>query len=59
MGTVVRLLKENLLLILVLGALAAGYLLLRTEPSDLGSVAELEALLQGGRPVLVELYLNT
>ncbi len=59
MRAVVRLCRENLLLILVLSALAGGYLFLRTEPSDLGSVQELEALLRGERPVLVELYLNT
>lgn len=59
MGVVARLLRENLVLILVLVGLVAGYFILRTEPSDLGSMAELEALLHGGRPVLVELYLNT
>ncbi|MGC8839587.1 MAG: hypothetical protein ACP5UM_14390 [Anaerolineae bacterium] len=59
MGTLIRWIRENLLLILVVGVLAGGYFFLRTEPSDLGSMAELEALLQGDRPVLVELYLNT
>lgn len=59
MRTLAELVKENWLALLVLGALAGGFLLLRTEPSDLASVAELEALLQGERPVLVELYLNT
>lgn len=59
MERIVQFVKGNLLTLLVLGALAGGFLFLRTEPSDMGSVAELEAVLQGERPVLVELYLNT
>lgn len=59
MERIVQFVKGNLLTLLVLGALARGFFFLRTEPSDVGSVAELEAVLQGERPVLVELYLNT
>jgi len=53
-----RLLKENLVLILVIATIAVAYLLLRTRPSDVSSQEELEALMAGGRPVLVELYAN-
>jgi len=53
-----RLLKENLVLILVIAAIGAAYLLLRTHPSDVSSQEELEALMAGDRPVLVELYAN-
>ena len=53
-----RLLKENLVLLIVVAAIAVAYLFLRTHPSDVGSPEELEALIAGGHPVLVELYSN-
>ena len=54
-----RLVKENLVLILVIAAIAVAYFLLRTHPSDVSSQEELAALMADGRPVLVELYANT
>jgi hypothetical protein len=52
-------LRENWVFLLVVGAIAAAFLVLRTPASSLGSVAEADSILQGGQPVLVEFYSNT
>jgi hypothetical protein len=56
---VVRILRENWLFLLVIGGILAAFLLLRTTASDVGSVAEVDAILQSGQPTLVEFYSNT
>jgi hypothetical protein len=55
----VRLLRENWLFMLIIGGLIAGFLVLRTPGSAVGSVAEVDAMLVNGQPMLVEFYSNT
>ncbi len=52
-------LRENLFFLVVLALIAAAFIFLRTEPSAIGSLAELEAAISGGRPVIIEFYSNT
>jgi len=47
------------LLLLLLGAIAVAYLALRTPASAVASVAEVDAILGGGQPALVEFFSNT
>ncbi len=54
-----RLLRENWLLLLVLGGLIVAFVALRTPASAVGSVAEVDTLLLRGQPTLVEFYSNT
>jgi hypothetical protein len=54
-----RFLKENWLFLLVVGGVIGGFLLLRTSASAVGSVAEVDAILQNGQPTFVEFYSNT
>jgi len=51
--------KENLSLIVVVFILVAAYFLLRNRPSQLNSLEEFNALIAGGRPVVVEFFSNT
>ena len=55
----VRVLRENWLFLLVVGGIVGAFLFLRTTGSDVGSVAEVDAILQNGRPTFVEFYSNT
>jgi hypothetical protein len=55
----VDLLRENALFLGSLAVLVAGFLVLRTRGSGLASLDELDALISGGQPVLVEFYSNT
>jgi hypothetical protein len=55
----VRLLRENWLLVLIVGAVAIAFLALRTPGSDVASLAELDTILQDGQPTMVEFYSNT
>ena len=55
----VRILRENWLFLLVVGGILGGFLFLRTTASDVSSVAEVDAILQNGRPTFVEFYSNT
>ncbi|MGC9336239.1 MAG: hypothetical protein ACP5JJ_19020 [Anaerolineae bacterium] len=57
-GWVSRIWRENWLLLLIVGAVAIAFTALRTRGSDVASVAEVEAMLQGGQPTLVEFYSN-
>ncbi len=60
LGTrVSRILRENWLFLLVIGGLLSAFLLLRTTASPVGSVAEVDAILQRGQPTLIEFYSNT
>jgi hypothetical protein len=53
-----RVLRQNWLLLLIVGAVAIAFTALRTRGSDVASVAEVEAMLQRGQPTLVEFYSN-
>ena len=50
--------KVNWLLLLALAALASVFFLLRSQPSDVGSLDELNGMLAGGRPTVVTFYSN-
>ncbi len=52
-------LRENWFFLLVIGGLLGAFLFLRTPASDVGSVTEVDAILQDGQPTLVEFYSNT
>jgi hypothetical protein len=54
-----RLLRDNWLVLLIVGAVVAAFLALRTPGSAVGSVAEVDAILQDGQPTLLEFYSNT
>ncbi len=54
-----RFLRENWLFLLVIGGLVAGFLVFRTQASAVGTVSEVDAVLQDGEPTLVEFYTNT
>jgi hypothetical protein len=58
-GIAKKLLRENWLILLVVSAVAVAFLALRTTESDVGSIAQVNAMLAGGRPTLVEFYSNT
>lgn len=55
----VQIIRENWLLLLVVGGIVVAFLALRTSPSEVRSVAEVDSLLRDGRPTLVEFYSNT
>ncbi len=50
--------RTNWLLLLVLAALAGAFLLLRSQPSDVGSPDALNRALTAGRPTVVTFYSN-
>jgi len=50
--------KVNWLLLLILAALVGAFFLLRSQPSDVGSLDELNGMLAGGRPTVVTFYSN-
>lgn len=54
-----RVLRENWLFLLVLGGIVVAFMFLRTPASAVGSLAEVDAILQDGQPTLVEFYSNT
>jgi hypothetical protein len=55
----VKVVRGYWLLLLLLGAIAVAYLALRTPASPVASVAEVDAILGGGQPALVEFFSNT
>ena len=63
MGTfgnhVAKIVRENWLLLLVIGGILTAFLFLRTPASAVASVEEVEAILQNGKPTFVEFYSNT
>lgn len=63
MGTfgnhLLKILRENWLLLLVIGGILLAFLFLRTPGSAVASVEEVDAILTNGRPTLVEFYSNT
>jgi hypothetical protein len=50
--------RANWLLLLVLAVLAGAFFLLRSQPSDVGSLDELNGMLARGRPTVVTFYSN-
>jgi hypothetical protein len=59
MGWMARTLRQNWLVLLVVAAVAVAFLVLRTPASAVGSVAEVDEILTGGQPTLLEFYANT
>lgn len=55
----VRVIRDNWLLLLVVGLVAVGFVVLRTPASAVASITEVEAILENGQPTLVEFYSNT
>lgn len=51
--------RENWLVLIVVGGLVLAFAALRTPASAVGSVSEVDAVLQNGQPTLVEFYSNT
>ena len=56
---VLQIIRNNLVAVVIIVALIAGYFLLRTTPSDVSSMEELQTLSNSGKPTLVEFYSNT
>jgi hypothetical protein len=54
-----RILRENWLVLVIAGALAVAFLVLRTPASAVASAAEVDEILTGGQPTLLEFYSNT
>ena len=52
-------LRRNIVAILIIAGLIAGYFIFRTAPSDVASIAELDARMAGSQPMLIEFYSNT
>jgi len=50
--------KANWLVLMILAFIASAFILLRTQPSDVGSFEELNGVLSDGRPTVVEFYSN-
>ena len=57
-GRLLGVVRENLLLIVIVVAIAGAYLFLRTSESDIASLAALDEQLAAGRPTLLELFSN-
>jgi hypothetical protein len=51
--------RENRITIVIIVALVAGYMFLRTSPSEIGSPAEFQDRLRQGQPTVVYFYSNT
>ena len=50
--------KANWLLLIVLGLIVFAFIFLRHRPSNVASLDELDGLLSGGQPTVVEFYSN-
>jgi hypothetical protein len=53
-----RIVRENWFVILVIAGVLGVFLALRTPGSAVSSTSEVDALLQSGQPTLVEFYSN-
>jgi len=53
-----RFLAEHWLTLVIVAALAVGYLTLRSSPTTIASVEEFVASLKQGQPTVVEFYSN-
>jgi len=58
MKKVARYLGEQWPSLILLAAILAAFVLLRSSPTELGGVAEFDAILTDGRPAVVEFYSN-
>jgi hypothetical protein len=50
--------KVNWLFLTILLAIAAAFIFLRSKPSEVASVDELNGVLSAGQPTVVEFYSN-
>jgi hypothetical protein len=50
--------KANWLLLILLALMVGAFIFLRSKPSDVASVDELNGLLSAGQPTVVEFYTN-
>jgi hypothetical protein len=50
--------KANWLLLIFLALIASAFIFLRSKPSNVASLNELDGLLSSGRPTVVEFYSN-
>jgi hypothetical protein len=55
----VKIVRGYWLPLLILGAMVGAFLALRTQASPVASVADVDAILRGGQPALVEFFSNT
>lgn len=55
---ILRVARDNWLALSIIAAVIIAYLLLRTQPSDLTSLQQLDDVISGGQPILVEFYSN-
>ncbi len=51
--------QHNRSFLLFVGLLVAAFLFLHNRPTRLASLAELDALIGNGQPVIIEFYSNT
>jgi hypothetical protein len=58
MSVVQRFGRENWLTLLIVAALAVGYLALRSSPTNIASAEEFLTSLEQGQPTIVEFYSN-
>jgi hypothetical protein len=54
-----RFLRQNWLMLAVIGVMVVAFLLLRTRGDKLPSTAAFDTQVSGGTPTLVEFYTNT
>lgn len=54
----ITLIKENIVTLIVAGALAAAFILLRTEPSSLVDESAFNSAVSAGHPTVVEFFSN-
>jgi hypothetical protein len=50
--------KANWLLLIFLALIASAFIFLRSKPSNVASIDELDGLLSAGQPTVVEFYSN-
>ncbi len=55
----IQFLRENWLLLVVIGGLAAMWIFLRTPADDVDSLAAFDAQVSAGQPTVVEVFSNT
>ena len=50
--------KANWLLLVFVALIASAFIFLRSKPSNVGSLSELDGYLSAGQPTVVEFYSN-
>ncbi len=58
-ATVMRFVRSEWMTLLLVGAIAVAWLLLRTHSSGASSVAEFQDKVRAGHPIVVEFYSNS